>query len=106
MRTSLRSSVSFDNGSSHHRNTFAERLKARHPRAVAVHLPNHASWLNQIEIYFSILERKALTPNDLSDREAARERILGFESRRNLVAKPFKWNFTRADLRQHLLSVN
>jgi DDE superfamily endonuclease len=95
-----------DNGSSHHRNTFAERLKARYPRAVAVHLPNHASWLNQVEIYFSILERKALTPNDISDRDAARERILGFEARHNQVAKPFKWNFTRADLRQELIAVN
>jgi hypothetical protein len=93
-----------DNGSSHHRNTFAERLQARYPRAVAVHLPNHTSWLNQIEIYFSILERKALTPNDLHDREAARERILGFEARRNRVAKPFNWHFTRADLKRHLLS--
>src|SRR5439155_16692078 len=93
-----------DNGSSHHRSTFAGRLQARYPRAVAVHLPKHASWLNQIEIYFSILERKALTPNDLSDRQAAQERILGFEARRNQVAKPFKWNFTRADLSRHVLS--
>src|SRR5439155_14749275 len=74
-----------DNGSSHHRSTFAERLRARYSRAVAVHLPTHASWLNQIEIYFSILQRKALTPNDLSSRDAAQERILGFEARHNRI---------------------
>src|SRR5262249_33525532 len=67
-----------DGGSSHHRSTFATRLQGRYPHAVAVHLPVHASWLNQIEIYFSIVERKALTPNDLAGREAARERLLGF----------------------------
>lgn len=95
-----------DGGSSHHRSTFPTRLQARYPHAVAVHLPLHASWLNQIEIYFSIVERKALTPNDLDGREAARERILGFESRYNRTAKPFNWQFTRAQLKERLRSLN
>jgi hypothetical protein len=42
------------------------------------HLPVHASWLNQIELYFSILQRKALTPNDLPTLGALAERLLGF----------------------------
>lgn len=95
-----------DGGSSHHRSTFATRLQARYPHAVAVHLPLHASWLNQIEIYFSIVERKALTPNDLDGREAARERILGFEARYNRTAKPFNWQFTRAKLKERLQSLD
>ncbi len=57
-----------DNGSSHYTTTFPKRLQDAYENAIAVHLPIHASWLNQIEIYFSILQRKALTPNDLADR--------------------------------------
>src|SRR3979490_1104104 len=47
-----------DNGSSHRGERAAEELRARHPRVVIVHTPVHASWLNQIEIYFSIIQRK------------------------------------------------
>jgi hypothetical protein len=87
-----------DNGGSHHPSTFPNRLRALYPNAVAVMLPIHASWLNQVELYFSILQRKALTPNDLATQAAMAERILGFESRYNRNAKPFHWKFTRADL--------
>lgn len=59
-----------DNGSSHHPSTFPKRLASSHPNAIAVMLPTHASWLNQIELYFSILQRKALTPHDLIFRTA------------------------------------
>ena len=47
----------------------AEELQARHPRIVIVHTPTYASWLNQVEIYFSIIQRKVLTPNDYSSLE-------------------------------------
>lgn len=87
-----------DNGSSHHPSTFPERLKARYPNAIAVMLPTHASWLNQIELYFSILQRKALTPRDLVTRADMSQRVLGFQQRHNLTAQPFTWNFTRAQL--------
>ena len=63
-----------------------------------IHLPIHASWLNQIEIYFSILQRKALTPNDFADLDALAARIHGFEDHYRQIAKPFEWTFTRADL--------
>ena len=91
-----------DNGASHHPSTFPARLQSLYPNAVAVMLPFHASWLNQIELYFSILQRKALTPNDLATPAAMAERILGFEHRYNRGAKPFHWKFTRADLEERM----
>ena len=63
-----------------------------------VHLPVHASWLNQVEIYFSILERKVLTPADAASLEELAARILAFQSRYEILAQPFEWKFTRADL--------
>jgi hypothetical protein len=62
------------------------------------HLPVHASWLNQVEIYFSILQRKALTPNDLGDLASLERRILGFQEHWQAVTEPFEWNFTSRDL--------
>ena len=53
-----------DNGSSHRGRKSVERLEQRWPNLVLVHLPVHASWLNQIEIYYSIVQRKVLEPND------------------------------------------
>ncbi len=91
-----------DNGSSHRPGTFNTWLTATFPNAIAVHLPIHASWLNQIEIYFSILQRKALTPNDLKTTNEVRSRILNFEQRFNETAKPFKWRFTREAMVQWL----
>jgi transposase len=87
-----------DNGSSHRPGTFPARLAGMYPNAIAVHLPIHASWLNQIEIFFSILQRKLLTPNDFSDTDAVRECILRFEARYNATARPFHWTFTRDKL--------
>ena len=68
-----------DNGTIHRGRRAVARLQARWPNLVLVHLPIHASWLNQIEIYFSILQRKALTPDDFSTLDAAAQRILGFQ---------------------------
>jgi hypothetical protein len=61
-----------------------------------------ASWLNQIETYFSIVQRKVLTPNDFSDLDAVAERLLEFQSYYESIAKPFQWKFTRQDLTQLL----
>jgi len=68
------------------------------PTARLIHLPVHASWLNQAEIFFSILQRKVLTPNDLTDLDALTARILAFQDRYNATATPFDWRFTRTDL--------
>lgn len=87
-----------DNGSSHRGESCVKRLAEKYPRLVPVHGPVHASWLNQIEIYFSILQRKALTPNDFPSLEAVQERILSFQSYYETIASPFVWKFTRRDL--------
>lgn len=78
----------------------ALRLKKKHPKLVLVHGPVHANWLNQIEIYFSVLQRKALTPNDFASLEALEERILGFQQYYESIAKPFEWKFTKRDLQE------
>lgn len=87
-----------DNGSSHRGPTSVARLKKKHKNLVLVHGPVHASWLNQIEIYFSILQRKALTPNDFPSLQALEERILNFQRHYEQIADPFEWKFTRKDL--------
>ena len=87
-----------DNGSSHRDAASVRRLTQGHPRRVPIHSPVHASWLNPIEIYFSIVQRKALTPNDFPSLEAVAERLANFERYFERIAHPFAWKFTRADL--------
>ena len=87
-----------DNCSCHRGENSVKRLQKQWPNIVLVHLPIHASWLNQIEIYFSIVTRKVLTPNDFSFRSEVKERLFGFQKRYQEVAKPFEWKFTRTDL--------
>ena len=87
-----------DNGTSHRGERCVRTLKEAWPAIVPVHLPVHASWLNQIEIYFSIVQRKVLTPNDFACLQSVRDRILQFQARYEQIAKPFEWKFTRGDL--------
>ncbi|MBU1746988.1 MAG: transposase, partial [Chloroflexi bacterium] len=89
-----------DGGCAHHPNTFPTRLQALYPNAVAVALPTHSSWLNQIEIYFSIVQRKVLTPLDVSDQATLTQRLLDFQAYYQETAQPFKWKFTAADLKK------
>ncbi len=91
-----------DQGSSHRGEKAARELQARYPNLILVHLPTHASWLNQIEIYFSIVQRKVLTPNDFPDLAAVEQRLLAFEALYNDTARPFAWRFTRAMLEDRL----
>jgi hypothetical protein len=63
-----------------------------------VHTPVHASWLNQVEIYFSIVQRKVVTPNDFTSPRELEERLLAFQVRYEQTAKPFQSAFTRLDL--------
>ncbi|MDP2623901.1 MAG: transposase, partial [Actinomycetota bacterium] len=83
---------------SHRGQTSVERMKKAWPNARLVHLPVHSSWLNQVEIYFSVLQRKVLTPNDFRNVEEVEARILGFQDRYQELAEPFEWKFTREDL--------
>ena len=87
-----------DNGSSHRGQAAIQRLQAKWPNLVLVHLPVHASWLNQIEIYFSILQRKVLTPNDFDSLKTLAQRIIEFQDHYEQTAKPFEWKFTKNDL--------
>ena len=87
-----------DNGSSHRGERAARRLQALFPNVVLVHSPIHASWLNQIEIYFSIVQRKALTPNDFQSLADVEARLLGFQRYYEQMATPFDWRFTKDDL--------
>jgi hypothetical protein len=95
-----------DNGSSHRGLKSVVRIQNRWPRITPVHLPVHASWLNQIEIYFSIVQRKALTPNDLNSLRVVEDRLMGFQQRYQEIAKPFQWNFTRRDLARLLVKLS
>jgi hypothetical protein len=87
-----------DNGSSHRGEASVKRLQGEWPNLRLLHLPIHASWLNQIEIYFSVVQRKVLTPNDFADLDALAERLLAFQERYEQAARPFAWKFTRRDL--------
>jgi hypothetical protein len=87
-----------DNGSSHRGERARARLRAIWPRLVLVHTPIHASWLNQIEIYFSIVQRKVLTPNDFTTVAEVADRLLRFQDHYERAAAPFQWTFTRQDL--------
>ncbi|HEX4949061.1 MAG TPA: transposase [Blastocatellia bacterium] len=91
-----------DGGSSHRGEAAAVRLQTWYPNAVLVPTPVHASGLNQIEIYFSMVQRKVLTPNDLADLQAAERRLLDFERHYEKIATPFEWKFTRDDLHKLL----
>jgi hypothetical protein len=92
-----------DNGSSHRGVAAVKRLQAAYANIHLVHLPVHASWLNQVEIYFSVIQRKVLTPNDSTSLQEVARRLLAFQDLYERTAKPFEWRFTRADL-QELLS--
>jgi len=87
-----------DNGSSHRGQASIDRLQGRWPNLVLVHTPVHASWLNQVEIYFSIVQRKVLSPNDFGSLADVARRLNDFEHLYNEIAEPFGWKFTREDL--------
>jgi len=91
-----------DNGASHRNWAAAARLQDAYPNAQMVHLPVHASWLNQVEVYFSVIQRKLLTPDDFEDLESLATQILAFEQHYNATARPFDWKFTRTNLSQLL----
>jgi hypothetical protein len=92
-----------DNGASHRGRRSVARTAARWPTIELVHLPLHASWLNQAEVYFSIVQRKVLTPSAWDSPADLERRLLAFEQRVAATATPFDWQFTRRDL-QHLLA--
>src|SRR5208283_5097422 len=89
-----------DNGSSHRGAAAVRRLQGKYSNLILVHLPVHASWLNQVEIYFSVVQRKVLTPNDFASLAQVADRLTAFHPFYEQIAQPFEWKFTRADLRE------
>ena len=63
-----------------------------------IHLPTHASWLNQVEIYFSVVQRKVVTPNDFHCLDEIQARLMAFQQHYQQIATPFEWKFTTDDL--------
>ncbi len=95
--------VIVDNGSSHRgQRSIYRDASMRDIWMILVHTPIHASWLNQVEIYFSIIQRKVLTPNDFANLNAIRLRLALYEELSNRQPKPFAWKFTRQDLLEWL----
>ena len=84
-----------DNGSSHNGTRSVQRMTDAWPTTELVHLPIHASWLNQVEIYFSIVQRKVVKPQDFDYLLALEQRPLRFQARYNLTSVPFDWRFSR-----------
>jgi transposase len=91
--------VIVDNGSDHRGQAAITRLASAHPNAIMIHTPVHASWLNQIEIFFSVIQKKVVTPNDFTSLDELSATLLAFVGRYNQTARPFNWKFTASDLR-------
>jgi transposase len=98
--------VIVDNGSDHRGKAAAGRLREAHPNAVMVHTPVHASWLNQIEIFFSVIQKKVVSPNDFPSLKKLSETLLAFVDRYNQTAGPFNWKYTADDLRDLLCRIS
>ena len=90
--------VIVDNGSDHRGQAAVKRLHDAWPNAIMIHTPVHASWLNQAEIFFSITQKKAISPNDFASLDELARTLLAFVDRYNQTARPFNWKFTAADL--------
>ncbi len=90
--------VIVDNGSDHRGQAAVTRLARAHPNAIMIHTPVHASWLNQIEVFFSVIQKKVVTPNDFTSLGELSATLLGFVARYNQTARPFNWEFTASDL--------
>jgi transposase len=98
--------VIVDNGSDHRGRAAIDRLRKAHPNAVMIHTPVHASWLNQVEIFFSIIQKKVVTPNDFASTTELSRTLLAFVDRYDQTARPFNWKFTADDLTTLLRRIN
>lgn len=94
-----------DNGPSHRGPQTEARLRERWPQIRVVHTPVHASWLNQVELYFSVVGRKVLDPDDFDSLDALAATLLAFGERYSAIATPFEWRFTRLDLHRVLAAL-
>lgn len=90
--------VIVDNGSDHRGKKAVKRLKDKYANCIMIHTPVHASWLNQIEIFFSIIQKKVVSPSNFANTAELASTLLAFVKRYNKTAKPFNWKFTSAGL--------
>ena len=98
--------VIVDNGSDRRGRAAIDRLRKAHPNAIMIHTPVHASWLNQVEIFFSIIQKKVVTPNDFAGTTELGQTLLAFVDHYNQTARPFNWKFTADDLTALLRRIN
>jgi hypothetical protein len=87
-----------DNGTAHRGERAVTRVRQQWRNVILVHTPVHASWLNQIEIYFSIVQRKLLSPSNFAALDELQDSLLRFQDYYQAAARPFEWKFTRRDL--------
>lgn len=84
--------VVLDNGSSH----VSKHTRAwfdAHPRWHVHYTPPHASWVNQVELFFSILQRKVITNGNFASRDDLITKMLRFVADYDQTARPFKWTY-------------
>ena len=96
--TELEVHLVLDNGGSH----IARATKAwlaQHPRFVVHHTPRHASWLNQVELFFSILTRRLLRYGEFGSRDDLVAKIMRFITEHNHTARPFRWTYDGTPLK-------
>ena len=98
--------VIVDNGSDHRGQAAIRRLATAHPNAIMIHTPVHASWVNQIEIFFSVIQKKVVSPNDFASLDDLSRTLLAFIERYNQTARPFNWKFTASDLTAMLIRIS
>jgi len=104
-RSAARVFVVADNGSDHRGKKATRRLRGRYPNCIMIHTPVHASWLNQVEIFFSIIQKKVVSPNDFTSTTQLAATLLDFINRYNATATPLNWKYTAADLQRHLARI-
>ena len=85
--------VIVDNASSH-RSKKTRAWAAKQKRLPLVYTPTHASWLNQIEIFFGILTRKVIRRGIFKSRQELVQRLMAFIESYNAVARPFQWTYS------------
>lgn len=82
-----------DDDSDHRGQRSIGRLQRRWRNLTLIQLPVHASWLNQVETYHSIVQRKVLDRNDVESTAEIARTLNQFERHYNEIAEPFDWNF-------------
>ncbi|MDT3447044.1 transposase [Pseudofrankia sp. BMG5.37] len=104
-RDARRVFVIVDNGSDHRGQASIDRLREAHPTCILIHTPKHASWLNQVEIFFSFVQRKVVAPCDFASLDELADTLTAFVARYNTTATPFRWKYTAADLERQLARI-